>query len=199
MPKQRALAPALAVVFSLGCVVPVLARDPAARIDASKRSRVSTEEQALDPEVRPMERADGVQDRRFDRGELLDQPDAPVGDRRADIDLQESREKTLIEPELKTYERLDYDPSRYDGQRSDRFRTGDDIYRTSMAQRYQNSLGEAQDAAPKTVVKKRTTFDSVNRFIFRRNRPEGDELFGSAGAAPGPGAGPPAPATNVNT
>lgn len=193
MPKHPALSPALAALLALACAAPCLARDPAERIQAEKRSRITTEQKALDAETRPIERADGVQEQRFDRGELREQPQAPVGDRRANIDLKESDRKTLVTPERKTYETLDYDPNGYDGQLSERFRTGDEPYRTSMAQRYQDSLGEAQDAAPKTVVKKRTTFDSVNRFLFRRNRPEGDDLFGRAGGTPEGGAAPAAP------
>ncbi len=195
MQKSPAPTPALAVaILLLGCVAPALARDPAGRIDATKRSAITTDDKALDAEVKPMERADGLQDRRFDRGELRDRPEAPEGERRANIDLKESDKKTLITPDKKTYDTVEYDTSRYDGQRSDRFRTGDDTYRTSMAQRYQDSLGEAQDAGPKTVVKKRTTFDSVNRFLFRRNRPEGDEIFSTAGGSAAPAGANAAPA-----
>lgn len=193
MQPTFARAPALACLLALLCAAPALARDPAARIDAAKRNRISTAGSTITPEVTAPERADGVQDKRFDHGELREQPRATVGDRRAGIDLKEGRDKNLVTPELKTYEQLNYDTNAYSDRRSGRFNTGEQTYRTALVERYQTSLSDAAEAAPKTVVKERTTFDSLNRFIFRRNRPQGDDLMTAAGsesAAPAAGAQP---------
>ncbi len=175
---------ALTCLLTVVCATSVFGRDPAARIDASKRSSIKTGESTITPEVQQFDRVDGVQNKRFDTGTLREEPRSSLGDKRAAIDLKESKKKNLITPEKKTYEKITYDNSAFDGKRSNRFQTGEQTYRTSLSERYQSSLSDAADAAPKTVVKKRTTFDSVNRFIFRRNRPEGDDLITPAGSAP---------------
>lgn len=184
MRPSSTFTPALACLIFLSVVSSVIARDPAGRIDAAKRNPTTDKGATVTPPVKSFDQVDGVQNKRFDRGDLREQRKASVGAKRANIDLQETREKNMISPELKSYDTIKYDQSAYDGQRASRYKTSEQTYRTALSARYQDSLSNAQDAAPKTVIKKRTNFDSVNRFIFRRNRPEGDDLITAAGSAP---------------
>lgn len=160
------------------------ARDPAARINPAKRNDVYTSDQQVKPDVKPPQLDDSLQQKRFDTGQVKEQPRAPEADRRAPFDLKESKDKNLVTPERKTYDKIEYDRNAMSEQRADRFKTGEQTYRTSLSDRYQSSLHDAEDAAPKTTVKKRTTFESLNRFVFRRNGDAADATPVAAGSEP---------------
>lgn len=145
------------------------------RLDTSKRSvRVSTEEKAVLPENRPIERNEVLMDRRFE-GEAFEKESAIVGERRSRIAVEESREKELFRtPERKEYDRVERKDSAWKGKQS-RYSTGEDAYRSKVALRFQDKIGDAQpfNGDMKPVVSKRTTFDRINRFVFRKNGGEG--------------------------
>lgn len=158
---------------ALATLVPVQAGP--ARLETGKRAvEVSTEEKAVLPENRPLERNEVLMDKRFSTG-TYEKKDALVGERRSGIAVEESREKKLFgTPERKEYETVERKDSAWSGKRS-RFSTGDDAYRSKVAVRFQDKIGEATPFVDnvKPVVSKRTTFDRVNRFAFRRNDSEG--------------------------
>jgi hypothetical protein len=161
--------------FAVGSLVAALAILPAlqagpGRVDASKRAPVSTEQRAVLPETQPLERNEVLMDRRFE-GQEFERKEAPVGDRRSTIELEESREKTLFPtPDQKEYELLERKDSPWSGKES-RFSTREDAYRTQVAERFQDKIGDASPfpGTPTPVVSKRTTFDRINRFAFRKN------------------------------
>ena len=147
------------------------------RLDASKKARVSTaEDQVVLPENRPIEKNEIVQDKRF-VGKTVERKDAIVGERRSTIRVEETREKKLfVTPEKKQFEVQERKMSAWDGKQS-RFSTSEDAYRSRMAVRFQDKIGEAAPLVDnvKPVVSQRTTFDKVNRFVFRKN---GDQRIG---------------------
>lgn len=145
------------------------------RMDVSKRAlRVSTDEKAVLPDAKPIERNEVLMDRRFSTG-TVERKDALVGERRSNITVEESRDKKFFRtPERKEYETIDRKESTWSDKES-RFSTAEDGYRSKTAIRFQDKIGEAMPFAGdvKPVVSKRTTFDRVNRFAFRRNSADG--------------------------
>lgn len=141
------------------------------RMDVGKRApRVSTEEKAVLPESIPTERNEVLMDKRVGT-ELVPRKDAIVGERRSTIAVEETREKTFFRtPERKEYEVIERKENRWNGKES-RFSTKEDAYRSKTAIRFQDAIGEAspvsKDAKP--VVQQATTFDKINRFVFRKN------------------------------
>ena len=171
------------------------------RIDASKRApRVSTEERAVLPENQPIERNEVLMDKRVET-QTIPHEKAAVGDRRSQITVEETREKELfVTPAPKKYDVVERKDSPWAGKKS-RYSTSEDAYRSKVAIRFQDKIGDASPISRnvKPVVSQRTTFDKVNRFVFRKNsdqtisvsragsgRPAGDATGSSSPSAATP-------------
>lgn len=145
------------------------------RMDVSKRDApVSTDKKAILPETRPLERNEVLMDKKFATS-TYEKQEALVGERRSSIAIEENREKKFFRtPERKEYETIERKESTLTGKQS-QFSTGEDAYRSKVAVRFQDKIGDAMPFAGdvKPVVSKRTTFDRVNRFAFRRNGGDG--------------------------
>jgi hypothetical protein len=166
----------IAVGLTLAALATLVSVEAApARIDAGKRAtKVSTTERAILPENKPIERNEVLMDRRFQTG-TYERKEALVGERRSAITVEEGREKKFFRtPERKEYDIIERKDSVLSGKES-RFSTGEDGYRSKVAVRFQDKIGEAMPFAGdvRPVVSKRTTFDRVNRFAFRRNSDNG--------------------------
>jgi hypothetical protein len=137
----------------------------------------------------PFKRDERVQNNRFTTPELREKQPAPVGDRRAPIDVTETREKTIID--RKDYPKPEVRDNKMSPDNAQMFRTqptGDSIKKYDMVGKYQNRMTDAANAAAQRQPKleKRTTFDKINRFVFRRNGPgeDGNSLVTKAGGGP---------------
>jgi hypothetical protein len=141
---------------------------------------------------RPIERNDRLQDQRFTAPDNIERKDASVGEKRAPIEMKETRDKTVIQrkdapkPELKTW-----DKNRQSGEKFNRQPTGDDVKKYEMADKYQGRMTDAKTAAAQRQPKmeKRTTFESINRFLFKRNgpgTPDGQAMVTPAAGGPNP-------------
>jgi len=171
------------------------------RIDASKRAaRLSTDEKAVLPENKPIERNEVLMDKRFDT-QTIPRKDAVVGERRSNIAVEETRDKELYPtPEPKKFDTIERKESPWAGKKA-RYSTSEDAYRTKVAVRFQDKIGDAspitKDAKP--VVSQRTTFDKINRFVFHKNGDQsvsvtkaGSEIpAGDASGSSSPGAAMP--------
>ncbi len=152
-------------------------------LDASKRAtRISTDEKAVLPGNRPLERNEVLMDRRVPTN-TVERREALVGERRSGIEIEETREKRFFRtPERSQPEVLERQQSPWNGRES-RFSTRDDAYRSRVATRFQDKIGAAHPITDNTqpAISKRTTFDRANRFAFRHNdaRPPGVTAAGS--------------------
>lgn len=178
--------------FAVGLTLAALAIPPLAaagpgRMDVSKRSEsVSTDDKAVLPENKPLERNEVLMDKRFDT-QTVERKDAIIGERRSAITVEEGREKKLfVTPDRKEYDVIERKESVWNGKQS-RFSTSEDAYRSKVATRFQEKIGEASPVTRevKPAISQRTTFDKVNRFVFRKN---GDQRIrvnaaGAEGAA----------------
>jgi hypothetical protein len=120
--------------------------------------------------------------------ETVPHQEALVGERRSEIEVGETREKTRFSaPEQGKYDtkdQIERKDSPWAGKKS-RYSTSEDAYRSKVATRFQDKIGDASPVSRKVtpVVEKRTTFDKINRFAFRKNADQaisvtraGDEL-----------------------
>jgi hypothetical protein len=141
---------------------------------------------------RPFLRNDRLQDQRFNAPENIGRKDAAVGDKRAAIDITETRDKTIIErkdfakPEVREREL-----NRHDGEKSRIQPKGDQVKKYDTVSKYQDGMAAAKESAfqRKPSLEKRTTFEKLNRFIFKRNAPgseNGSEVVVPAGGGTAP-------------
>jgi hypothetical protein len=155
------------------------------RLNTTQRAtRVSTEQKAALPETKAIERNEVLMDKRF-QAAPFEKKEALVGERQSSIAMAESRAKEMITPERKTYDTIDRKESPWAGKES-RYSTADDAYRSRVATRFQDKIGDAspisQDVKP--AVQQRTTFDRINRFAFRKNRDQGVSVTTAGSEAP---------------
>lgn len=140
------------------------------KLDTTKRARTSTEQKAVLPEQVPMQKNDVLQERRVER-EVMPRRDALVGERRSTITVEEEREKEMFRtPDRPQYEQIERKDSPWAGKQS-RFSTAEDGYRSRVATRFQDKIGDASPINSKAtpVIEQRTTFSRINRFAFRKN------------------------------
>jgi hypothetical protein len=178
------------------------ATDPA-QIDAAKQNpNLSPNSETTDSRFSPaneaqqraIQRNDTLQDQRFQTPAMIERKEAIVGEKRAPIDMQETRAKTIIErkdapkPEIKTW-----DKNRHDGEKSAIQPSGDQIKKYELVDKYQSRLNDAKEAAAsrQPLVQKTTTFEKINRFVFQRNGPGSDGGKAMVTTAGGGGTPPP--------
>ena len=143
-------------------------------VDTGKRTvETSTKEQkAVLPDNKSIERNEVVSEKRFDSGtEMRTKENALVGERRSDIKVGEEKDKTLYpSPGKKEYEVIERKDSKWNGKEA-RYSTKEDAYRSKTALRFQEKIGDASPITGEvtTTRSRRTTFDRINRFAFRKN------------------------------
>jgi hypothetical protein len=110
-----------------------------------------------------------------------------VGERRAAIDLAESREKTVREKETRSLERLDQPLSGYN-QKPAAISTGSDTTKPPTVTRYQESLAAASATnMARFPALDGSTSAKINRFVFRKNPTDADRALEGALVTPAAG------------
>jgi hypothetical protein len=180
---KRVLRPRLSSSAAIGWVLALLAvgagwADLAAaprRIDHGKRSAAfspKAEDNQIKPDTVPTERADVLQDKRFNSGDTLPRETALVGERRAPIELKESRDKEIfVTPDAPTYDRRPTEKNERLNGKMATISTTDTYERSRTAERFQEKIDAARPVVKESraSIAKQTTFDRVNRFVFRKN------------------------------
>jgi hypothetical protein len=142
-------------------------------------------------------RNDQVQDQRFRVPDQVERKTAPVAGKEAAIDVKETREKTIIDrKDFSTPDLKKYDKYRHDGERYRYQPEGDDVKTYDKVDKYQSRMASATEAASTTkpLFEKKSSFEKINKFLFKRNNPgtdEGKPLVTTAGG--------PAPASQDTT
>jgi hypothetical protein len=160
--------------------------DATAPIDFTQRNAPYATGSTVESEKRRPVIDETVQQKRV-TPDVIDKKSAPISDRRAAIDLTETRAKVVHEKDVRLLEKIDVPKSRYDQQRS-RFSTSGDQTKPPTVAKYQDSLSAASatNMARFPAMKEATTA-KINRFVFRKNA---GELADSAkGATVVPAAG----------
>lgn len=172
----------LLLAIALALPAGLSAKDPS-QVDATKQDTqlAPSAENADNPlstsresNQRTFVRNDHLQDQRFSAPEPITRKDAVVGEKRASIDMTETREKNIVDrkdypkPEVREHE-----VNRHDGERARIQPKDDQVKKYDTVEKYQNRMTDAKTAAAQRqpTMEKRTTFESINRFVFMRNGP----------------------------
>lgn len=173
----------LIVALSFALLCPLRA-DPSGPIDAAQRNEaLAPTPESSDTKLSPQREAnqrtfirnDHVQDQRFSAPDKIERKDAAVGDRRAPIDVTETRDKNIIDRKEypRTPEVRERQTSHFDGEKSNIQPKGDMLRQYDTVTKYQSRMEDAKDGPfqrePK--LEKRMSFERLNRFVFRRNGP----------------------------
>ncbi|HEY0944846.1 MAG TPA: hypothetical protein VGD81_06245 [Opitutaceae bacterium] len=181
-PQHPLVLVTLAVLFA----APAMRADDPSRVDAAKRSEsFAPPATTVAPGKRELPKAEAVQERRAAAPEKVEKKSAPAAGRRAAVDLEESREKTIIDKQ--TRPRPEAPPRELNAWNKEpaRIQPGATAKPPEFVERYQSRMKDAAAAASqsKPELEKRTTFSSLNRFVFRKNQPEGDTITPAGGGA----------------
>ncbi len=154
------------VVGSLAAL-PLHAADPA-KVDYTKPNERFAPSAEVQPDKRTPESNRAVQDQRVSPAVTKPAATAP-GERRAPVELAETRDKRLLAPETAKPEVRATELSPFD-HRESRFRTDATAEKPRLISRYQDAMTSAN-----TIAQERSpalgadTTARVNRFVFRRN------------------------------
>ena len=144
------------------------AADATSPIDPAQRNRGFAPSASQRPEVKPSPKAETVQEKRVEKT-TLEKSSAPVGERRAAIDIVSAQEKTLVEKDSRRPEASERPVSEFN-QRAASIATGADTKKPPLVAKYQDSMTAASAAttAPFAALSG-TSRAKINRFVFRKN------------------------------
>ncbi len=181
--------PSLIGVASLSalCLNPARA-NPTAPVDLAQRNAPFSPAATIAPDKQSPARDDAVQTKRVEKT-IIEKTPAAVGDRRAAIDLQETRDKNIREKKSSRPEGREHSVSTFN-HREATFATATDTTKPPMVAKYQDGLTAATAVKPTQFsALDRATAAKLNRFVFRKNSAELAPVTGgapvtSAGGAP---------------
>lgn len=155
------------------------AADPA-KVDYTGRNAPFAAAVGVTPDKRAPELNSSLQNRRVEPA-VVDKKSAAVGERRAGIDLTETREKTIVGKDSRQPEVRERILSSYD-HRESRIKTSTPAEKPPIVTRYQDSLSSASATnMARFPALDRATSVRINRFVFRKNESPGT---GAASTAP---------------
>ena len=181
--------PSLIGVASLSvlCLNPARA-NPTAPVDLAQRNAPFSPAATIAPEKQTPARDDAVQDKRVEKT-VIEKTPAAVGDRRAAIDVQETRGKNVREKKSSRPAATEQAVSAFN-HREAPFATATDATKPPLVAKYQDGLTAATAVKPTQFsALDRATAAKINRFVFRKNSPDPAPITGgapvtSAGGAP---------------
>ncbi|MFA6960592.1 MAG: hypothetical protein WC205_07580 [Opitutaceae bacterium] len=200
---------ALPLLLIVSAVLPagLLAGD-SLQVDPAKRdTQLSPTPESADTPLSPNRetnqrtfwRNDHVQDQRFSAPDKIERKDAVMGDKRASIDVTETREKNMIDhKEFSTPELREREINRHDGEKSFIQPEGDQVRKFDTVTKFQGRMTDADNTEFRRQPKleKKLSFDKLNRFVFRRNGPGSES--GQATVTPAASEAPP-PSQDTHT
>ena len=180
--------PGLIVFGGLTLAGAMIARaaDATSPVDYAQRNTPFAPAATVAPAKQLPETNATVQEKRVDKT-LVDKKPAAVGERRAAIELQEAREKTIRVKDSHRPEKLEQPMSALN-HREASMSTAADSNRPQLITTYQDGLTSASATnMARFPAMDRATGAKINRFVFRKNAP--DSAVALDGAAITPAAG----------
>jgi hypothetical protein len=160
--------------------------DATTPVDYTQRNAPFAPGASVTPDKKAITLDTAVADKRVDKT-IIDKQPAAVGDRRAAIDVTETRAKTVRDKDSRRPEAVEEPRSAFD-HREASISTADDTKRPPLVTKYQDSLkaASATNMARFPALDHATTA-KINRFVFRKNSSEPSAV--TPGAAVTPAAG----------
>lgn len=181
--------PSLFVLASLALIGATTARaaDATSPVDYTQRNAPYEPTPSVAPGKKAPETNSSVQEKRVDKT-ILDKKPAVVGERRAAIDVQESREKIIHDKDSRRPEKIEQPMSTFNHREATISTGAETTTRPEMVAKYQDSLTSASATnMARFPAISRATGAKINRFVFRKNAP--DTAAALTGAAITPAAG----------
>lgn len=163
--------------------------DAVSTVDYTQRNTPFAPGATVTPDKKKPQIDDSVQDKRVDKT-ILDRKSATVGDRRAAVDVHETREKVIREKESHRPEVREQPVSAFSHQRA-RIATDADSKKPAVVAKYQDSLGAASATnMARYPALDRATGATINRFVFRKNGAESATANSAGAITPAAGGSP---------
>ena len=180
--------PRLIVLASLplGSFAAGYAADATAPVDLAQRNTPFAPGATVSPDKRSPQLDEAVQGRRVETT-VLDKKSSALGDRRAAIDVQETRDKTVLEKNSHRPEARELTMSAFN-HREASLATGAETRKPELVTRYQDSLTAASASnLARLPALGRATATKINRFVFRKNPPDAAAALEGAPVTPAAG------------
>lgn len=176
----------LAIAFALPAA---MASDATTPIDYTQRNNPFAVQPGVSPSRSSPSKNQTIQDARVEK-DVRDKVISPVGDKRARVELVETREKNVVEKDSRRPERTEQPVSAMN-QRKATVSTAQDTRKPPLVAKYQDSLA----AASATNMARFPAMDggtkaTINRFVFRKNAPETAPTAPQASSTPAAGGSP---------
>lgn len=160
------------------------AADATTPLDAAQRNTPFAAKASVTPDNKLPETNTSVQEKRVDKTVIVKQP-AAVGERRAPIDVTETREKNVREKDSRRPEKIAQPMSVFD-HREAPMSTAADATKPQVLTKYQDGLTSASATnMARFPALDRATGAKINRFVFRKNAPDAAALSGATVTAAG--------------
>lgn len=174
-------------ILTLNGAMTARAADATTPVDYTQRNTPFAPAAGVVPDKKTPETNATVQEKRVDKT-VLDKKPAAVGDRRAAIDVQETREKNIRDKDSRRPEKLDQPMSAYN-HREASLSTATGTTKPPTVTKYQDSLTSASATnMARFPALDHATGAKINRFVFRKNAP--DTTVALEGTPITPAAGP---------
>ncbi|MBL9189389.1 MAG: hypothetical protein JNK23_18040 [Opitutaceae bacterium] len=178
-----------AILAACCCAASARAADATTPVDYTQRNTPFAPAGSVSPDKRnPADQNSSVQDKRVDKA-VIDKKPAIVGERRAAIDVTESREKNVREKDSRRPEKSDQPVSAHNHKLSS-ISTATDTSKPPTVAKYQDSLTAASASnMARFPALDQTATAKINRFVFRKNPVEpaataaADRVVPAGGAA----------------
>lgn len=171
------------VVIAFACAVGVRAADATSPVDYTQRNGTFAPSGSIAPEKSTPTTNSRVQEKRVEKP-VVDKALAPVGDRRAPIDVTERREKAVREKTSQRPRAEEQPKSSFD-HRTAPISTENDRVKPPTVSKYQESLVAASSTnMARYPAMDQATAAKINRFVFRKNPVEAGAVAGNAPITP---------------
>lgn len=183
--KLRSLIAAAGVSVISGTVVH--AGDATTPVDYAQRNAAFAPGATVAPDRQTPQVDEAVQDKRFEKN-VVDKQPAAVGDRRAPVDVQETREKNVLGKNSHRPDAIEQPKSALD-HREATMATATNTLKPPLVTKYQDSLTAASTSnLARFSAMGGATTAKINRFVFRKNA--SDPITGNAPVTTAGGAAP---------
>ena len=170
------------------------AADATSPLDYTQRNQPFSAAPSAAPSVAPDKKSPeanaAVQDKRVDKT-VVDKQSAAIGDRRAAIDLKETRDKNIRDKDSHRPETVDRTLSALNHREATISTADESTMKPQMVVKYQDSLTSASATnMARFPALDRATGAKINRFVFRKNAPETADALAGAAVTPAAGGAP---------
>jgi hypothetical protein len=163
------------------------AADATSPLKPAERNTPFAATPSVTPEKKEPEANAKVQEKRVDKN-VVEKTPAAVGDRRAAISVEETRDKNVRDKNARSPERVEQPMSAYN-HRESAMATGANTSKPQTVAKYQDGMTSASATnMSRFPAIDRSTAAKINRFIFRKNAPDTSRAL--EGATLTPAAGP---------